>query len=218
MSVSILPIAASFSARNGASAAGANAASPHSGIRVTAGGRRISANVRNVLPATSKIIGPSQRRQGPAKGRGPWFAAAGGGTPTRIDISPIRWLQGHLDGSSVHTRSCRALAQALRWNAAQLCRFQCTRKLFFEVPRRVRYGLFTSFRARVRTSALPHRRPNYCVAPSDAPGRERTRARGSLDSRLVERALNLPASPFKMHIAKAKGGWIYPAANLVRRT
>jgi hypothetical protein len=42
--------------------------------------------------------------------------------------------------------------------------------------------------------------------------------RGSPDSRSVERANNLPASPFKMHIAQAKGGWMCPAAKLVRRT
>jgi hypothetical protein len=37
-------------------------------------------------------------------------------------------------------------------------------------------------------------------------------------SRLVEQALNLPASPFKMHIGQAKGGWMSPAANLARCT
>jgi hypothetical protein len=41
---------------------------------------------------------------------------------------------------------------------------------------------------------------------------------GPLDNLLVEVTLNLPAWPFKMHIAEAKGGWMCPAANLVRRT
>jgi hypothetical protein len=34
----------------------------------------------------------------------------------------------------------------------------------------------------------------------------------------LARKLGLPASPFKMHLAQAKGGWMCPAANLVHRT
>jgi hypothetical protein len=64
----------------------------------------------------------------------------------------------------------------------------------------------------------PQKRLDHRVALGDAPGRERTRAHGWPNSRLVERALNPPALPFKMHIAQAKGGWMCPAANLVRRT
>jgi hypothetical protein len=93
------------------------------------------------------------------------------------------------------------------------------------IPVAAGFAIISSFSARAGINALASANRGYRgdVAYPRRRGiitkpHERTRARGSPNSRLVERALSLPASPFKMHIAQGKTGWMCPAANPVRRT